>query len=316
MPSQHARDRSTGRSRVSRGLVDVRRLLHVNYNCVDIDALERWYGELFALDPVMRTETEASDGTAFGLQMTNSHQAVFLYDQRGARRAPALELVRWRRPPTLGEPYRNPWDHGIQAVAFSSPDLDRAERRARELRGEVVRRSPELLLLRDPERLPVEVYPSENGRAEPLHLRVVVHDLERSLAWWTKLGFQRSSVPPRVPARDLWQGDSEHAVRAEASVVAIDDPTFSIRFTAWSGPPPAGPSYGAPFHQGLYRMALAVDDASAAWKALRAEGLAIQPPCTFPLPGTKLEQGLTILFVRDPDAILVELVERPRSHFR
>jgi catechol 2,3-dioxygenase-like lactoylglutathione lyase family enzyme len=36
------------------------------------------------------------------------------------------------------------------------------------------------------------------------------------------------------------------------------------------------------------------------------------PPYTFQLPGTKLTDGLTILFIRDPDGILVELVERPR----
>jgi hypothetical protein len=63
-------------------------------------------------------------------------------------------------------------------------------------------------------------------------------------------------------------------------------------------------------------MAMAVDDATSAWEALREEGLAIQPPYAFQLPGTKLAGGLTILLVRDPDAILVELVERPRSHFR
>jgi hypothetical protein len=39
------------------------------------------------------------------------------------------------------------------------------------------------------------------------------------------------------------------------------------------------------------------------------------PPYTFQLPGTKLTDGLTILFIRDPDGILVELVDRPRKLF-
>jgi len=43
--------------------------------------------------------------------------------------------------------------------------------------------------------------------------------------------------------------------------------------------------------------------------------VAVQPPYTFAMPGTKITEGLTILFIRDPDGILVELVERSRSHF-
>jgi catechol 2,3-dioxygenase-like lactoylglutathione lyase family enzyme len=71
-----------------------------------------------------------------------------------------------------------------------------------------------------------------------------------------------------------------------------------------------------PFHQGLYRMAIAVDDVHAAYASLREAGIAKQPPYTFHLPGTPLTDGLTIIFLRDPDGILVELVERPRQFFR
>lgn len=46
------------------------------------------------------------------------------------------------------------------------------------------------------------------------------------------------------------------------------------------------------------------------------DGMATYPPYTFPLPGTPIEDGLTILFLRDPDDIVVELVQRPRSFFR
>ena len=59
-------------------------------------------------------------------------------------------------------------------------------------------------------------------------------------------------------------------------------------------------------------MAMAVDDIHATHAALLAAGATRQPPYTFQLPGTKLTDGLTILFIRDPDGILVELVDRPR----
>jgi hypothetical protein len=61
---------------------------------------------------------------------------------------------------------------------------------------------------------------------------------------------------------------------------------------------------------------MAVDDVHEAYAALRAEKLATQPPYTFQLPGTKITEGLTILFIREPNGILVELVNRPRGFFR
>jgi catechol 2,3-dioxygenase-like lactoylglutathione lyase family enzyme len=59
-------------------------------------------------------------------------------------------------------------------------------------------------------------------------------------------------------------------------------------------------------------MAMAVDDIEATYRALMSAGVPRQPPYTFQLPGTKLTDGLTIMFIRDPDGILVELVDRPR----
>ena len=60
---------------------------------------------------------------------------------------------------------------------------------------------------------------------------------------------------------------------------------------------------------------MAVDDVRESAKRFRAEGLAGYAPFHFALPGTKISEGLTILFFRDPDGIVGELVERPRSFF-
>ena len=67
-----------------------------------------------------------------------------------------------------------------------------------------------------------------------------------------------------------------------------------------------------PFHRGLFRMALAVDDILEAHAELTRRGVARQLTHTFQLPGTKLTEGLTILFMRSPDGVIVELVGRPR----
>ena len=297
-------------------LVEVRRLLHTNYNCTDIATLERWYSELFAMTPVMRSVSDATDGVAFGLRTSTAHETVFLYDHRGGRKSCSLELVKWVSPPTLGRPYANPWDHGIQTIAFTAPALDAIERKLATLGGSVVRRSADWLLLRDPEDLPVEVYRGRGAEPERAHLRVVVDDLDRTVAWWARLGFRPVPHAVDVPASDLWPAEGERAVAKEVSLAGTDDPAFAIRFTTWHGPPPEGPSYGHPGHQGLFRIAMAVDDVRDSAKRFRDEGLAGHAPYHFALPGTKISEGLTILFFRDPDGIVCELFERPRSFFQ
>ena len=102
-------------------------------------------------------------------------------------------------------------------------------------------------------------------------------------------------------------------ITAERGLVGTDDPTFGILLTTWSGPTPIAPTYGMPYHQGIYRIAMAVDDINATFSALDQAGVARQRPYTFQLPGTKLTDGLTMMFIRDPDGILIELVDRPRQ---
>lgn len=291
-------------------LVEVRRFLHCNYNCRDVDALERFYTEAFGLRAVMRSAGEGGDGTPFGIYGDTASAASFLYDHRGGRHCTSLELVQWNKPPTTGDVYPEPWYRGIQSAGYSAADLDAVERSAVAGGGQVVRRGDGWLLLRDPEGVAVEVHAGD-GPSEALYLRIVVSDLERSTAWWAQLGFTEAPLAV-VPGGEIWPADGEHSIVAERGLVATDDPTFGVLLTSWSGPPPTGPTYAMPYHQGLYRMAIAVDDVQAAYAALHGAGVPRQTPYTFQLPGTKLTDGLTILFIREPDNILVELVDRPR----
>jgi catechol 2,3-dioxygenase-like lactoylglutathione lyase family enzyme len=141
---------------------------------------------------------------------------------------------------------------------------------------------------------------------------VVCSDLDRTVQWWKQLGFAPTSLPT-PPAHEIWPADAEHSIDAEQAMVPTDDPGFGVVFTTWTGPTPIGPTYAMPYHQGLYRMAMAVDDVHATFDTLLATGVARQNSYTFQLPGTKLTDGLTMVFIRDPDGILVELVDRPRQ---
>jgi len=160
------------------------------------------------------------------------------------------------------------------------------------------------------------VYGTGAGEAEAHNMRIVVQDLSKTMDWYANLGYTVSADAIVVPGAQLWEPDGDHRLTAETAMVGTDDPTYSLIFTTWSGPPPVGPSYGAHFHHGVYRFAVAVDDVYEAYENLRDGGVATYPPYTFELPGTPISEGLTILFIRDPNGILVELVHRPRSIFR
>jgi catechol 2,3-dioxygenase-like lactoylglutathione lyase family enzyme len=296
--------------------VECRRFLHTNYNCTDLDELERWYTEVFGLRALMRSGGEEAPADAFGIYQPTTSYVSFLYDHRGGRRATSLELVRWTDPPTAGRPYPRAWDRGIQSYGYQVPDVDDIVRRAEAKGGRLVRRADRGALLRDPQGVAVEVVDADTEQAEAHHLRIVCTDVDQSVDWYGRIGLQPSPDAVVVSGAALWEGDAEHVITREVAIAASDDPTFSLILTAWSGPDPIGPTYGMPFHQGLYRMAIAVDDVADAYASLREAGIARQPPTTFALPGTPITEGLTILFIRDPDGILVELVERPRSYFR
>ena len=292
-------------------LTEVRRLLHCNYNCRDVDNLEQFYVEVFGLRAVMRSESSGSDGSPFGVFGETASKASFVYDHRGGRRSSSLELVQWIAPATTGSVYPHDWNRGIQSAAYSAPDLDHIATSAVEHGATVVRQSTEWLLLRDPEGVAVEVLRAE-GRSEAKYLRVVCSDLERSTAWWRALGFADAHLAT-VAGNEIWPGDDTYRITAERGLVGTDDPTFGILLTTWSGPTPTAPTYGMPYHQGIYRIAMAVDDINATFSALDQAGVARQRPYTFQLPGTKLTDGLTMMFIRDPDGILIELVDRPRQ---
>jgi catechol 2,3-dioxygenase-like lactoylglutathione lyase family enzyme len=295
---------------------EVMRNLHCNYNCVDLDGLERWYNELFSLRTVMASESRGGDASSFGLFGPSSSNVKFLYDHRGARRTTSLELVEWLAPATWGVPYEHPWDWGLQSVGFAVPDLDAVADKVASLGGSIVRRGERTLLLRDPEGVNVEVFVDAIESGEQRYLRMVCSDLERTADWWGALGYTESASPIAAPGGEFWEGDDEHQIVAERALVGADDPSFAMLLTTWSGPVPVGATYGMPFHEGLYRIALAVENVDQAFDDLRAAGLAIQPPAHHDLKGTPIKEGLTILFIRDPDKVLIELVERPRSFFR
>jgi catechol 2,3-dioxygenase-like lactoylglutathione lyase family enzyme len=155
----------------------------------------------------------------------------------------------------------------------------------------------------DPDGVPLEVIEAPPAPDDPpapafSHERLRSTDLDRTVAWFGALGWT-------VRARS---GD-------DASLVLPEDPTFSREFTRVPAAAPGTPRSANT--QGLYRMALAVEDVAEAHACLVASGLLgeVAQPEFVPMPDTPTG-GFTVLFLAGPDGAVVELVSRPRSAVR
>lgn len=292
-------------------------VLHCNLNTTDVERAATVHLALFGGDPRMRSVSVDSDATAMGLGSRTSSVTTFLFDARGPRAAPALELVGWTDPPTApATPGQR--EAGFTALGYRVPALRRVLARAAAtgvpaepvpgglaVRGAV----RDAVRLVDPDGVTVEVVEIPPAEGDPAaaallsHERMRCADLDRTIAWYAAVGW-------RVRAR----GNGPEG--PTASLVLPEDPTFSLEFEQRPAPP--GSTGPRPANtRGLYRIALAVEDVTAAHAALVASGElgAVPEPVAIPMPDVPTG-GFTVLFLADPDGAVVELVDRPRSAVR
>ena len=96
----------------------------------------------------------------------------------------------------------------------------------------------------------------------------------------------------------------------------LPDEPFELHAIEWATPATHGRHYDEPYHAGLYRAALGVDDTRASFAAMTAAGAVFdRAPLEVELAGTPVPD-MWITFIKDPDGIAYEFVQRPRSAFR
>jgi catechol 2,3-dioxygenase-like lactoylglutathione lyase family enzyme len=294
--------------------VQVHSLLHTNLNTVDVAAAAEFYADVLELVPGMKTARTAADGRALGVAGTPVTECWFLYDHRGPRTAPAVEVLEWETPATTGTHPAEPHHIGISSLGYAVPSIDRVRAKAARhgrpwtelaawpVRGGVTAAARTA----DLDGVPIELTERAGEASVFSHLRINVTDLDASVAWYERLGFRA-----RASSRSAETGD---VVFSYASMVTEADPSFSLELTQWEDPKGVGLASSPAYHRGLYRIALGVDDVTAAYETLAAD-TPLKAPEFVELPGTRLG-GVTVLFLRDPDGVVVELVGRPRSHLR
>jgi catechol 2,3-dioxygenase-like lactoylglutathione lyase family enzyme len=279
--------------------------LHCNLNVRSLASAVGVY-EALGLRVKMRSSAEGQDATAMGLGDSTTSEAWFLYDARGGRGAPAVELVEWIAPKTSGEAYGHPGEVGMQALGLDVPDVGDAVRAAaaqgaRPRPGGAAGVGAVIL---DADGVALELSPASVESPILRYARIVCADLERSTRWYSMLGFD----PIGTESTIRWDHAGEAADVVERRCSLAGPPSLELRLTAWPSRP-ATTAHSRASDRGLFRMALAVPDVRAAVVAARQSGAVAASDASFiPIPGTPL--GLWVSFFKDPDGVMVEFVER------
>jgi lactoylglutathione lyase len=123
--------------------------------------------------------------------------------------------------------------------------------------------------------------------AELLHTCYRVHDIDRSVAFYEKLGFEElRRMPIRDEATNVFMGLPGDGARLELTHNHDRDEPYEI-----------GSGYG--------HIAISADDLDGTLERLAADGIEPERP-----PYQVREGGSRICFVRDPDDYRIELIER------
>jgi lactoylglutathione lyase len=123
--------------------------------------------------------------------------------------------------------------------------------------------------------------------SELIHTCYRITDIDRSVAFYEKLGFEEMARKPiRDEAVNVFMGLPGDGARLELTWNRDQDGPYEI-----------GTGYG--------HIALAVDDLDGALEQLKADGIEPEKP-----PYRVSEGGSRLCFVRDPDDYRIELIDR------
>ncbi len=299
------------------------RFLHVCYSCADAEQVADCYVDAFGMRPTMATPMEPSDGALLGLEGEIVANAVFVYDHRGGRVSPAIEIQGWARPAVTGTPVNDATLAGMQAVGFAVADLainvDRLIGRGfRQVAGGEtnVYGAPSATLL-DPFGALVDLVEDtaqQPDAARLRHLRIGCRSIADSIAWYQGLGFD--TVGAVAPVADPAAFGLAEVSTGTFARLALPEEPFEVVLVQWGWPEIHGRHVEVANHAGWYRTALRVDDTRAAYDEMSAAGWSFaRPPQLIELHGTPVPE-MWICFLDDPDGVPFEFVQRAASAFK
>ncbi|ORA19922.1 VOC family protein [Mycobacterium arosiense] len=307
-----------------------RRFLHVNLNCESLDATERLYSDVLGLSARMRTDpTVPTNGAILGIDDETYCSTAFLYDARGGRKGCALEAIAFESPPLSRDQRTEPTRPGIRATLMWVADLDNAIVALRDSGLSVgdpvdgLISGAKSVLALDPDGVVIELAQAPGDLEVPAGalfsgIRIAAIHALATAEFLTAIGFVEVEAPTteRVSGSQLTPTGSADSVQCVVARFALpeDGHRFTVTVvqhpeTATDAPVPWGGN-----RQGLYRCALRVENVEKALAAMPNSVERVGDPVWCPLPGTKID-GLHIAFLRSPDGVVFEFVERPLKFF-
>jgi catechol 2,3-dioxygenase-like lactoylglutathione lyase family enzyme len=307
-----------------------RRFLHVNLNCGSLDATEELYAGKLGLSARMRTNAEVpTDGTILGLDGQTYCATSFLYDARGGRAGCALEAIEYHTPSLVRDPNSVPVRPGIRSMLLLVDDLEETVASLRDVGlvvGDVVDgliSGTKSVLAVDPDGVVIELAqaaPDADASKGALFagIRIAAIDATATGEFLTAIGFVEVDPPTQVAVtgEQLTPGVSGSATSCAVARYALSEDRHKFVLTVVQHPGTEhNPVPWGGNRQGLYRCALRVENVHVALSGLPDSVERKGEPVWCPLPGTKID-GLYIAFLRSPDGVIFEFVERPLSFFR
>lgn len=303
-----------------------RRFLHVNLNCESLDATEALYAEQLGLSARMRSDPDApSDGTGLGLGGQIFVVASFLYDARGGRNSCALEAMQWKDPALKPDHNTDPARPGIRSALFVVDDVDSHATALRDAGfrvGEPVAgliSGNKSVLAMDSDGVVVEL--TEEAKELPGAffggIRIAAVDAQATVDFLTAIGFAVVEAPTKVRVSGDQLAPGAGSSQAECITARLALPEDQHQFTVAVVQHPDTVKHPLPEggnSQGLYRCALRVDNVEKALSEVPKWVERQGDPVWCPIPGTQID-GLYVAFLRSPDGVIFELVERPAKHF-
>lgn len=151
------------------------------------------------------------------------------------------------------------------------------------------------------------------------HINISVTDLDRSVEFYQLLGFEvRSFVTEADHDFSLLQGPAELGLgypKFKSAVMFTPDKRSHalLDLVQWTDPPSPTHARSTAMDIGVARVALWLDDVSAAREALVAQGVQFEVGVLGPDP----DNGMGCMtLVRDPDGLIIELIDFPRGYVR
>lgn len=274
-----------------------------------------------------------------GFPLTNTHlmaRSLGMFDEcqyelakgevmslPGSPNPASIDLLQFKTPFNDEPPYELPNHLGMAYAVFATADFDADYATLMELGAEFLsapyRGDSTFVFFRDPDGVLYKLVAMEGGQVsgEGMHIfdmplvAINVSDLDKSLEFWARLGYQPASEPSQREGSP--EEGRAHGLEGGFTVRTVDiaitrGDEHRLSLTQWLQPFDDEPPYPPPInHIGINRVAVLVRDLDRAVGILKAQDVPILSEVAPCCSGTEADET-GIVHAIDPDGIFVELV--------